>query len=291
MVLGKTLSEQELKSIANILGATDCRILSKSTLKTLLQQEKLTVADDGNRSNRYFYQIGLNKRDWLYNCFAETCNREQNCDKVLRFVEAALNPIRYTAEADRAHYFSLKRELNKVLLLIGLVVDETGKIVPVKKASTLAEVDERVDHLNAELQKRHIHHEVKKYCKKDFLQKDFFDAVFEASKGLAQRVREISGMQEDGGQLFQQAFSLKNPSLFFNTLQTDSEKSEFTGLRELLQAIFHLVRNPAAHTPKINWKVEEEKALDILTVISFAHKYLDECHQMPRKMDATAGNK
>lgn len=286
----KALSEQELRSIACVLGATDS-ILSKANLKELMIQEKLCIADDGYRSNRYVYQLGFNKRDWLYNCFAETCNHEQRFDKIYRFIEAAVNPIRYAAASDRSKYVLLKEELNKVLLLIGFYVDERGKLFPTKKASTLEEVDERVNHLNAELQRRCIHYEVKKYCKKELLQKDFFDAVFEASKGLAQRVREISGIQGDGGQLFQQAFSLKNPSLFFNTLQTDSEKSEFTGLSELLQAIFHLVRNPAAHTPKINWKVEEEKALDILTVISFAHKYLDECHQMPRKMDATAGNK
>lgn len=279
----KSLSEQELKSIASVLGATES-ILSKANLKDLMIQEKLHIVDNGYRSNQYVYWLGLNKRDWLYNCFAETCNQEQSFDKIYRFIEAAMNPIRYAADSDRSKYFSLKEELNKVLLLIGLFVDERGKLLPTKQASTLEEVDERVNHLNAELQKRCIHYEVKKYCKKELLQKDFFDAVFEASKGLAQRVREISGMQGDGGQLFQQAFSLKNPSLFFNSLRTESEKSEFTGLSELLQAIFHLVRNPAAHTPKINWKVEEEKALDILTVISFAHKYLDECRQMPGKL-------
>lgn len=283
MNYGKSLSEQELKSIASVLGATES-ILSKANLKDLMIQEKLHIADDGYRSNQYVYRLGLNKRDWLYNCFADTCNQEQSFDKIYCFIEAAMNPIRYAANSDRSRYFSLKEELNKVLLLIGLFVDERGKLLPTKQASTLEEVDERVNHLNAELQKRCIHYEVKKYCKKELLQKDFFDAVFEASKGLAQRVREISGMQGDGGQLFQQAFSLKNPSLFFNSLRTESEKSEFTGLSELLQAIFHLVRNPAAHTPKINWKVEEEKALDILTVISFAHKYLDECRQMLGKL-------
>ena len=290
MSYGRSLSEQELKSIACVLGATGS-VLSKANLKDLMIQEKLCIADDGYRSNQYTYQLGLNKRDWLYKCFAETCNREHSFDKIYRFIEATMNPIRYAADSDRSMYISLKEELNKVLLLIGFYVDETGKLLPTKKATTLEEVDERVNHLNAELQKRCIHYEVKKYCKKELLQKDFFDAVFEASKGLAQRVREISGLQGDGGQLFQQAFSLKNPSLFFNSLQTDSEKSEFTGLSELLQSIFHLVRNPAAHTPKINWKVDEEKALDILTIISFAHKYLDECHQMPGRLDTTTDNK
>lgn len=66
-------------------------------------------------------------------------------------------------------------------------------------------------------------------------------------------------------------------------MQTESEKSEFIGLKELMEAIFHLIRNPVAHTPKINWKIEEAKALDVLTLISFAHKYLDECNKMPGK--------
>ncbi len=123
----------------------------------------------------------------------------------------------------------------------------------------------------------------KKYCIKDYLRKDYYDTVFEAAKGLAERVRQITGLTTDGGELFQKAFAKNDPYLFFNAMQTDSEKSEFTRLKELIEAIFHLVRNPAAHTPKINWKVDEVKALDILTLISFAHKYLDECQGMPNK--------
>ena len=112
---------------------------------------------------------------------------------------------------------------------------------------------------------------------------DYYDAVFEASKGLAERVREISGLTTDGGNLFQTAFSTNDPDLFINLMETESERSEFIGLKELLQSIFHLVRNPAAHTPKVNWKTDETKALDILTLISFAHKYLDERHRIPGK--------
>ena len=125
MNYGKSLSEQELKSIASVLGATES-ILSKANLKDLMIQEKLHIVDDGYRSNQYVYRLGLNKRDWLYNCFAETCNQEQSFDKVYRFIEAAMNPIRYAADSDRSKYFSLKEELNKVLLLIGLFVDETS---------------------------------------------------------------------------------------------------------------------------------------------------------------------
>ncbi|MDR1539622.1 MAG: TIGR02391 family protein [Clostridiales bacterium] len=77
---------------------------------------------------------------------------------------------------------------------------------------------------------------------KDYLRKDYYDAVFEAAKGLAERVRQITGLTTDGGTLFQKALSKNDPYIFFNTLQTDSEISEFTGLKELLEAIFHLGR-------------------------------------------------
>ncbi|MDO9534273.1 MAG: TIGR02391 family protein [Bacillota bacterium] len=170
-----------------------------------------------------------------------------------------------------------------MLLLVGLSVTKEGRLTEVVQAMTLDEVDRRVNNLRRQLYIRAIHYEVEKYCIKDYLRKDYYDAVFEAAKGLAERVREITGLTVDGGTLFQKAFAKNDPYLFFNALKTDSEVSEFIGLKELLESIFHLVRNPVAHTPKINWKMDETKALDILTLISFAHKYLDECHKVPNK--------
>lgn len=84
---------------------------------------------------------------------------------------------------------------------------------------------------------------MQKYCIKDYLRADYYDAVFEAAKGLAERVRQISGLTTDGGTLFQVAFSKNDPYIFFNAMSTNSERSEFAGLKELLEAIFHLVRN------------------------------------------------
>ncbi len=172
-------------------------------------------------------------------------------------------------------------------MLNGLEIQDNGKIIETIKAETLDDVDIRIKSLEQKLSDRNIHEEVKKYCIKDYLRKDYFDAVFEAAKGVAQRVRDITGLSSDGGTLFQNAFSKKDPYLYFNLLKNESEISEFTGLKELLESIFHLVRNPQAHTPKINWRIEEEKALDILTLISLAHKYLDQCQPVPYKTGGT----
>lgn len=280
--IGKCLNQQQLKALCGVMAHTS-QGLTKSELTTLLGQCKIDVVDDGSSCNQLGYAIGLNKRDWLYNCLATELNKSHSSSKVFSFVQAALNPALYTSIDKREKHQYLLEETNKVLLFAGLSIDQSGKMVEVSKAQTLNEVDQRVNHLKKALYDRAIHHEVQKYCIEDYLRADYYDAVFEAAKGLAERVRQISGLTTDGGTLFQTAFSKSNPYIFFNAMMTDSERSEFTGLKELLEAIFHLVRNPAAHTPKLNWKTDETKALDILTVISFAHKYLDECHRIPGK--------
>lgn len=277
------LNEQQLKSICGILADTS-RGLVKKELKEILQRCQISPVDDGNRNiaSGMAYQFGLNKRDWLYSCFVNEVKTNDTDTRIYKFVENALDPIRYTKVEDREKYNWLFEELNKVFLLVGMQVRKDGKLVVVQKATSLSEVDSRVNSLKKKLYDRLIHYEVAKYCIEDYLRKDYFDAVFEASKGLAERVRDLSGLTLDGGELFQTAFSIKDPFIIFNKLETESEKSEFKGLKELMEAIFHLARNPAAHTPKVNWRVDETKALDILTLISFAHKYLDECNQVPK---------
>ena len=281
-MIKKILDEQQLKAVCDVLAETDSGY-TKTELTRLLQQSKIEITSDGRTSNAYGYSLGLNKRDWLYNCLAKEINKSHSLNKVYLFLEKALNPVAFTDERHREKYKYLFEGINKAFLLAGLEITTEGKLIEVVQAKTLDEVDRRVNSLQRQLYNRAIHWEVQKYCIKDYLQKDYYDAVFEAAKGLAERVREMSGLTTDGGTLFQTAFSKNDPYLFFNSMQTDSEKSEFTGLKELMEAIFHLVRNPAAHTPKINWKVDEVKALDVLTLISFAHKYLDECHKMPEK--------
>jgi uncharacterized protein (TIGR02391 family) len=273
-MIKKILDEQQLKSVCDVLAETDSGY-TKTQLTRLLQQSGIEVVSDGRSGTAYGYTFGLNKRDWLYNCLTIEINKNHSLSKVYLFLEKALNPVAFTDEKNREKYNYLLEGTNKALLLAGLEITKEGKLIEVVQAKTLDEVDRRVNSLQRQLYIRAIHSEVQKYCIKDYLQRDYYDAVFEAAKGLAERVRIISGLTTDGGTLFQTAFSKNDPYLFFNSMQTDSEKSEFTGLKELMEAIFYLARNPAVHTPKINWKV--------LTLISFAHKYLDECHKMPGK--------
>lgn len=281
-MVNKSLNQQQLTALCGVLADTS-RGITKNEITKLLGQCQIEAVDDGYRSNGISYTTGLNKREWLNNCLANEFNKHQTFERIFRFVEAALAPVRFTDSNKRDLYDYLFEETNKVLVLSGLSIDKTGTVIEVVSATTLDEADRRVNNLKQKLYHRSIHNEVAKYCIKDYLRKDYYAAVFEAAKGLAERVRQLSGLGLDGSALFQTVFSSKDPYLAFNTLKTDSERSEFSGLKELCESIFHLVRNPAAHTPKINWKTDETKALDVLTLISFAHKYLDECFIVPGK--------
>lgn len=245
------------------------KMLCECAIKNMGQETKTT---------NYGYIPGDKKKDKLLKSF-----RMVDDKYVYIFIQKVVDPVLYTDMTKREGYDELVEALNKILLFDGKEINSQGKIVVSSKATTLREVDIRVNNLKKQLYERKIHSEVTKYCNNELLKKDYFEAVFEAAKGLAERVRTITGLTTDGTELFQTAFKQKDPYLFFNSIKTKSEANEHNGLNELLCAIFHLVRNPQAHTPKINWPVEEDKALDILTIISFAHKYLDLCNKMPGK--------
>lgn len=282
MDLKTIFTEQNLHNISAIIADTN-RGLTKSEIERHLRESRITLVSDEAFNNGIYYKVGLNKRDWLYNCLANEINTTHSFNKVVKFIEIVMNPINYTKLEKRGKYQFILEELNKILLLLGYEIDSSGKLTKIVKANNLDEVDRRVNSLKKKLYDRNIHSEVTKYCINDYLRKDYFDTVFEATKGLAERVREISGLNSDGNELFQNAFATKDPYIILNMLATDSEKNEYNGLKELLIALFHLVRNPMAHTPKINWKQNENEALDILTIISFAHKYLDKCYKNPSK--------
>ncbi len=278
----RTLNQQQLKSLCGVVAHTS-EGLTKSELTTLLGQCGMCAVDDGSFRNQFGYTTGLSKRDWLYNCLVAEISKSKSFSRVFSFLQAALNHASYTSIDSRQKYRYLLEETNKILLFAGLSIDQSGRLVAVSQAETLTEIDQRVNHLKKALYDRAIHSEVQKCYIKDYLRADYYDAMFEAAKGSAECVRQISGLTTDGGTLFQTALSKNDPYIFFNAMKTDSERSEFTGLKELLESIFYLVQNHVAHTPKINWKTAETKALDILTLILFAHKCLDKCHRIPGK--------
>ena len=99
--------------------------------------------------------------------------------------------------------------------------------------------------------------------------------MLESIKGVADRVRNLTGLTSDGAELVNIAFSMKAPIIAINNLATDTDKSEQKGFSNILVGLFGAVRNPTAHEPKISWPMTEQDALDIFAMISFVHRKLD----------------
>jgi uncharacterized protein (TIGR02391 family) len=189
-----------------------------------------------------------------------------------------MNPVSY---ARNQQAFEWRRdELNVVLAFSGFYIREDGKVVHSTRESTLTGARARAGRMRAALEHRNVHPEVLKYCRAEFIQENYFHAVLEAVKGVAERIRVLSGLVSDGAELINEAFGIKAPILAINALVTDSEKSEHKGFGQLLIGLFGMVRNPTAHAPKIIWPMPEEDALDILTLVSLVHRKLDRARKI-----------
>jgi uncharacterized protein (TIGR02391 family) len=193
------------------------------------------------------------------------------------FINRVMNPVLYTSEPQE---FAERRDrLNTILAFSGLYVGDDGRARWSKKAKNLDQALERASRLNAILVSRGVHADVLAFCRAELLQNNYFHAVFEATKSIASKIRSLSGLTCDGAELAQGAFGLLKdgspPRLAINELKTDTDRGEQRGFANLLVGIFGTVRNPLAHTPKIEWPMEEADALDILTLASLIHRKLD----------------
>ncbi len=252
-------SEGQTEALAKVLG--ECG--SGSDISRVLRDRGLQDNSGESTKWRRLYSIFLAQQ------------RQNGCaNQVLDFIRSFLTPARFVG---RSEEFEARRgELNSILAFSGLEYGADGKFRRCEAAATLDEAERRVRTIRAKFQDRRIHTEVLKYCRSELLQDNYFHAVFEAAKGLAQRIRDLSGVQEDGERLVNAVFPVERPILAINSLQTETEKSEHKGFAALLKGCFAAVRNPLAHEPKILWEGEDDAA-DYLSLISLLHRKLDDC--------------
>lgn len=203
--------------------------------------------------------------------------KSDNCsNNIFNFIQNAMQPVRHINSSDS--YKDKLFELNKILAFEGYEILENGRIQKASlKTTTIDEAIARATKLRKDLISRQVHQDVLIFCKEELLVDNYFHAVFEATKSIASKIREKTDLTSDGADLVDEAFSFKNklPLLALNKLETKSEQSEQTGFMNLLKGIFGTFRNTIAHSAKIEWKMSEEDALDILSMISLVHRKLD----------------
>jgi uncharacterized protein (TIGR02391 family) len=196
------------------------------------------------------------------------------------FIQAAMDPARFVGRTE--DFTRFRDRLNEVLAFSGLHLGEDGKLKPITHARTLSEAQERAGRLRNQLLQRKVHPDVLQFCRAELLQENYFHAVFEATKSVAQKIRAKTGLTGDGVEIVDAAFGLSAPLLAINTLRTETEQSEQKGFANLLKGMFGTFRNVTAHAPKITWPIPEQDALDLLSLVSYMHRRLDTAVLVPR---------
>lgn len=257
-------NEPNLQAIADILGDTSTGLTGSEIGRYL---KDCGIADP---------EPSMTKRHRLYGALAAKQLTDRCANNVLAFITHVMNPVRHVGNRD---YFETERgKLNSVLAFSGLILGEDGKLRTVQTASTLSEAETTARALRKALVERKVHADVLRFCRAELVADNYFHAVFEATKSLAEKLRQKTGLHTDGAQLVDEALAIGKmgcPRLAFNSLTTPNEHNEHQGLISLIKGVFSAFRNTTGHAPKIHWTLTEQDALDILTTISLLHRRLD----------------
>jgi uncharacterized protein (TIGR02391 family) len=231
----KCLTQPVLEGVSKILGDTNSG-LTGSEIQRFLSQCK--IADVSPASTKW-------KR--IYDAFAIHQNKQQCSNDILNFISLALAPAKYV---NTPEVFTEKRnQINQQLSFIGYQFNETGKFSEIKQATTISEAQRKADDLKTKLEQRMAHQAIFTYCKAELFANNYFHSVFEASKGLFQKIRNLSQYKKDGSELIEYVFS-SNPVLIINKYQSQSEQDEHKGFCNILKGLCGMFTPPRISSSK-----------------------------------------
>ena len=95
-----------------------------------------------------------------------------------------------------------------MLAFEGIKLNNEGKFECCKRARTISDAQDAADRLRHKLAERGVHSDVLKFCRAELVQENYFHAVLEASKSVAQKIRDKSGFTSDGVILVDEAFGI-----------------------------------------------------------------------------------
>ena len=253
-----------IEGVAGVLGDTAMG-LTGSQISQRLREVGIRDVDPGNT-----------KWKRLYNALADHQNRHQTGRCVVGFIAAAMDPARFIA--DPAQFSYLQDGLDEVLVLVGLRINDRGQVARLRAgaATTLNEAAARSGRIRTELRRRSTHPAVVRYCTDELLAKNNFHAVLEATKSVADRLREMCEVDGDGSKVVRRSLlPADRPLVAINEGRTETDRSEQAGFANVVLGLMGLYRNPTAHEPKIHRNVSDDELLEALTILSMAHRRLD----------------
>ncbi len=221
---------------------------------------------------------GTNKPDRIYYAFRNIQNQSGCGNNVIDFIQKTITPKRYD---DIKQFETDRAAINEKLLYEGYEINERGEFLQCKKAQTITEAKERSQKIKTKIRGMKIHSEITKYCDEEWLNEDYFHAMEEVAKSVFDRMRQMTGIQQDGAALVNACFALGQsgiPVLALNRLETVSEQSEQKGFMNFCIGFYGLYRNPKAHNARVNEDVRLEQFAEVLVVASIIHERLDHAY-------------
>lgn len=263
-----TFSSASLSTIAEILGDT-ADGLDGGEITQLFAECKIDeVTGNSTKWKRIYSELG------------NVQNQSQSGAHVVGFINKAVNPARHTRSPARYRFFV--DQLIPVLSLSGLTINDAGRVAVAPTAASFNDALARATSLKSALERRGVHPAVLAACKAELLVDNYYHAVFEAIKGTADRMRQMSGLTSDGAELVKTMFELgqsNDPMFAINSLANDSFTSEQRGFVHLLVGMFGMFRNPIAHAPRLSWPMTEQDALEMMSTISLVHRKLERAYR------------
>lgn len=261
-MIAPCFSRGQLEQLARLLGEE----VTGSKLSLILGQ--VSLIDQIELSTKW-------KR--IYNAFAIYQNEKCCSNQIMNFIKLVLEPASYVDNS--SHYHDVLNNVSAILSFVGFEIREDGRIYECVQSKTVTDAEQRAKTLKKQLEHRATHKEIFKYCLPELLANNYFHSVFEANKGLFQRIRDLSGLTTDGVALIEQVFST-NPILIINNYTSPSEIDEHNGFCNLLKGLCGMFRNTEAHSPKYIWNISEQDALEILGMVSYCHRRLDNAQKI-----------
>jgi hypothetical protein len=143
----------------------------------LLQQVKLRdVSGESTKWKRLYFSIDAHQR------------QHSDGRAMVAVLHAFMAPGRWASRP--IEFESHRSTLNVSLALVGLWLGTDGRVARLsERARTLDEAHERADALGTELARRNVHPDVLTFCRAELLRENYFHAVLEACKSVADKVR------------------------------------------------------------------------------------------------------
>lgn len=253
-----------LRNLSDIISGS---MLTHGQITEQLASSNIAQAGGSNKTERIFHALKARQK-------------QDNCgNNVLAFVVKLLNPKRYSDEVEYEKHRCL---INEKLSYEGIEINKRGEPIIVNKAKTISEAKERSLKIKQKIHGIGIHRDILPFCEEEWLKENYFHAILEITKSVAEKLRQKSGYQSDGSDLIDDCFGLgkdKKPMLAFNTLQTQSEESEHKGFGNFCKGFFSMYRNPKAHNPKILEDTQLSEMTEVLVVATIIHNKLDHTYK------------